>query len=60
MTGEGWRLRALLNLAANTVHPDLSAGLARIQARTKNAVGVPGCTPGRRVAAAHLEGTERP
>ena len=60
MTGEGRRLRALLRLAANTVRPDLSGGLARIQARTQKAVGVPGGTPRRRVAAAREEGTERP
>lgn len=53
MTGGERRLRALLILAANTVHPDLQDGLARIQARTQNAAGVPGvASPGRREAAA--------
>ncbi|GAA2298505.1 hypothetical protein GCM10010402_66420 [Actinomadura luteofluorescens] len=52
MTGEERRLRALLILAANTVHPDMSVGLARIQARTQKAAGVPGvASPGRRTAA---------
>lgn len=53
MTGEGRLLRALLTLAANTVHPDMKTGLARIQARTQKAAGVPGvASPGRREAAA--------
>lgn len=53
MTGEEQTLRALLRLAANTVHPDMTAGLARIQARTQKAAGVPGvASPGRREAAA--------
>lgn len=57
MTGEEQTLRALLVLAANTVHPDLRAGLARIQARTKK-TGVPGvASPGRRPAD---ERTDRP
>lgn len=52
MTGGERRLRALLILAANTVHPDMTVGLARIQARTRKTAGVPGvASPGRREAA---------
>lgn len=55
MTGEGRLLRALLILAANTVHPSPD-GLARIQARTRKTAGVPGvASPGRREAAPSRE-----
>lgn len=42
MTGGERRLRALLILAGNTVHPDMTVGLARIQARTRKTAAAPG------------------
>lgn len=51
MTGGERSLRAALLRAALSVHPSPD-GLARIQARTQTAAGVPGvASPGRREAA---------
>lgn len=52
MTGQGQTLRALLHLAANTVHPDPEVGLERIRARIK-AAAASGVEPG---AAAYADG----
>ncbi len=46
MTRDERLLRELLTLAANTVHPDIPGGLARIQQRTGKTSAPGACLPG--------------